>query len=172
MRLLQTKHISYCHLNQSSHRTESVANSTLAEAPVCLFLPFSSFPGSLQYMEFPGQGSDPSCSCNLRHSGGKAGSFNPLCWMGINPASWCCRDATMGAPEVLVFIRNTTAWEASFWPQQVPAFHRQHDTYICTFQSDYIGTSQDFQFRNIRSLGYLQIMLMSQLQSKELPRDR
>ena len=31
-------------------------------------------------MEFLGQGSDPSHSCDLCHSYGNAGSFNPLCW--------------------------------------------------------------------------------------------
>ena len=40
-------------------------------------------------MEF--QGSDLSHSCG---SCGKAGSFNPLCWVGMEPVSWCCRDAT------------------------------------------------------------------------------
>ena len=31
-------------------------------------------------MEFLGQGSDSSHSCNLRHSCGNAGSLNALCW--------------------------------------------------------------------------------------------
>ena len=33
-------------------------------------------------MEFPGQRSDPSLSCDLSHSYGNTGSFNPLCWTG------------------------------------------------------------------------------------------
>ena len=45
-------------------------------------------------MEFLGQGSDPSCSCDLPSSCINAGSFNPLCWLGSEPASYCCRDAT------------------------------------------------------------------------------
>ena len=36
--------------------------------------------GWVQCMEILGQGSDPSCSCNLHRSYGNAGSFNPLCW--------------------------------------------------------------------------------------------
>ena len=35
--------------------------------------------GILQPMEFPGQGSDLSCSCNLHLSCGNARSFNSLC---------------------------------------------------------------------------------------------
>lgn len=39
--------------------------------------------GYLQHMEFPGRGSNPSCSCNLRCScGGNGGSFNLLCCAG------------------------------------------------------------------------------------------
>ena len=36
---------------------------------------------SLRHMEFLGQGSDLSCSCDLHHS---TRSFNPLCWTGSN----------------------------------------------------------------------------------------
>lgn len=43
-------------------------------------------------VEFPDQGSHPSCSCNLHHSYGNTGSFNPLCQPGIEPESWHCRD--------------------------------------------------------------------------------
>ena len=34
------------------------------------------------HMEFPGQGSDLSCSCSLRHSCSNTGSFNLLCRTG------------------------------------------------------------------------------------------
>lgn len=34
------------------------------------------------HMEFPDQGSDPSCSCDLCHSCGSAGSVHQLCWAG------------------------------------------------------------------------------------------
>ena len=48
---------------------------------------FSFFPPFLaasQRMDFPGQGSDPSRSCNLCLGCGNASSFNPLCqaWDG------------------------------------------------------------------------------------------
>ena len=39
------------------------------------------------HMEFPGQGSDLSHSCNLHCSRGNAR-------LGIEPVFWCCRDAT------------------------------------------------------------------------------
>ena len=39
---------------------------------------FFVFP-TLQHMEFPGQGSDPSHSCDLHHSFSNAWSFNSLC---------------------------------------------------------------------------------------------
>ena len=40
------------------------------------------------------QRSDLSLSSDLHHSCSNAESFNPLCGAGIEPASWCCRDAT------------------------------------------------------------------------------
>ena len=43
------------------------------------FLPFLT---TLQHIKFPGQGSDPSCSCNLFCNCGNIRSFNPLCWAG------------------------------------------------------------------------------------------
>ena len=52
---------------------------------------------TLRLMEFPGKGSDPSHSCDLRGNGSNcsnAGSFNQLCQAGAKPVSWCCRDAT------------------------------------------------------------------------------
>ena len=44
-------------------------------------------------MEFLGQGSDLSCSCDLHSSCNNAGSSTHCDGMGINPASQCCRDA-------------------------------------------------------------------------------
>ena len=41
-----------------------------------------------QHMEFPGQGSDPSCSCSCSH----AGSLNHCAGWGIEPAPLHCRD--------------------------------------------------------------------------------
>ena len=54
---------------------------------VCLF-----FLAALQHMEFMGQGSDLSHSCDLYCSYSNARSFSPLCRPGIEPVSWYCRD--------------------------------------------------------------------------------
>ena len=62
-----------------------------------LALLFFSFLVSLHLVEFPGQGSDPRCSCNVCYSCGNTRPFNPLCWVGIEPASWYCRDAADSA---------------------------------------------------------------------------
>ena len=45
-------------------------------------------------MEFPGQGSDLSCSCDLCLSCSKAGSLTHCAELGIKPACQCSRDAT------------------------------------------------------------------------------
>ena len=42
-------------------------------------------------MELPGQGSDPSNSCNLLGSFGNAGSLSHSARPGMQPASWRCR---------------------------------------------------------------------------------
>ena len=55
-----------------------------------LFFSFS-YLAAPRHIEFPGQGSDLSHSCDLH---GNAGSFNPLYCTGIEPVSWHCRDAT------------------------------------------------------------------------------
>ena len=44
---------------------------------------FFSFLASPWHMELPGQGSDPSLSCNLCHSCSNIRSFNPLCRSGV-----------------------------------------------------------------------------------------
>ena len=66
-------------------------------------------------MEFPGQGSDPSHSCNLRYSCGNTGFFNPLGWvrnqtciLALERHHWyCC--TTAGFPTPSFF----TAWRVS-----------------------------------------------------------
>ena len=58
-------------------------------------LKFLFFPclAALQHMEFPGQRSDPSHSCNLCHSCGNARSTGVHCARsGIKPMSQCSRD--------------------------------------------------------------------------------
>ena len=71
---------------------------------------FSSIP-SLQHMEFPGQGSDPSCSCNLHlcHSCSNARSFNPLCpgpGLNLRPAA-----AEMS---VILLHHSWNSWSGDF----------------------------------------------------------
>ena len=58
-----------------------------------LFFLFFLFLATPWPMEFLGQGSDPSHSCNLCCSYGNTRSLNPLCQPGIKPMSWCCRDS-------------------------------------------------------------------------------
>lgn len=41
----------------------------------------------------PGQESDLSCGHDLSRSCSNTRPFNTLCQLGIEPASWCCRDA-------------------------------------------------------------------------------
>ena len=48
---------------------------------------------SLQHMEFPGQGSYPSCTCDLHHSCGNAGSLTHCARPGIDPVSQHSRAA-------------------------------------------------------------------------------
>ena len=64
---------------------------------------FFSFLATTWHMEFPGQGSDPSCSCDLRCSNARC--FNPLCWAAggqtcilvLQRHCWSC-SATEGTP--------------------------------------------------------------------------
>ena len=44
------------------------------------------------HMEFPGQGWDLSCSCDLHYSCDNAGSFTHCTRPSIEPVSWSCRD--------------------------------------------------------------------------------
>ena len=53
---------------------------------------FFLFLATPQRMEFPGQGSDPSCSCNLSHSCGNTRSLTHCARPGIKPASQCSQD--------------------------------------------------------------------------------
>ena len=58
-----------------------------------LFFSFFFFLAALQYMEFPGQGSDPSHSCDLHHTCSNTGSLTHGARQGIKPMSQCPRDA-------------------------------------------------------------------------------
>ena len=80
------------------------------------FLFFFFFSAALEHMEFPGQGSDLSHSCDLCRSCGNAGSFNPLYQAG----DWTCVSAfqrhcqscctTAETPAVRFLTHCATAW--------------------------------------------------------------
>ena len=53
---------------------------------------FFSFLATLGHMEFPGQGSDLSRSCDPRYSCGNRGSLTHCAELGIEPATQCTRD--------------------------------------------------------------------------------
>ena len=67
------------------------------------------------HVEFLGQGSDPSCRCDLCCSCGNAGSFTHSAGPGTEPASQCCRDPAdpvapqWELPHCLLLWRNQ-AW--------------------------------------------------------------
>ena len=52
------------------------------------------FLGVLWHMEFLGQGSDLSCSCDLSHSYGSVGSLAQYARLGIEPVSQHSQDAS------------------------------------------------------------------------------
>ena len=54
---------------------------------------FSSFLAALQHIEFPGQGSDVSHSCDPCHGWGSDGSFTHCAVPGIELVSQCSKDA-------------------------------------------------------------------------------
>ena len=59
-----------------------------------LFIYLFFFLANLRHMDFLGQGSDPSCSCELSLSCGNAGSLTHCDKMGIIPSSQHSQDTT------------------------------------------------------------------------------
>ena len=59
-----------------------------------LFIYLRFFFGHPRRMEFPGQGSDLSCSCDLCHSCSNMGSLTYCAGPGIEPTSQRSREAT------------------------------------------------------------------------------
>ena len=57
-----------------------------------LFFFFSLFLAAPRHMEFLGQESNPSCSCNLSHSCSKAEFSTHCTGLGIEPVSLCSQD--------------------------------------------------------------------------------
>ena len=55
---------------------------------------FFFFLATRQHIEFPGQGSDLSHSCNLCQAMATWDHLTHCALLGIEPASWCCREAT------------------------------------------------------------------------------
>jgi len=81
---------------------------------VCFFFCFFCFFFFLFWLamayEVLGQGSDPSCICDLHHNCGNARSFNPLCQAGdgtcvlkLQRCCWSCC-ATAGTPRHILLI--------------------------------------------------------------------
>ena len=56
------------------------------------------------FLEFLGQGTDPSCSCHLHCSCGNTGSLTHCPGLGLRPVSWRCRDAV----DPVALRRSTT----------------------------------------------------------------
>ena len=75
-----------CHPCHSCSSAGSLTHCTTVGTPnskiFFFFFFFFLFLVALQHMEFLGQGSDPSPSCDLHRSYGSTRSFNPLCWAG------------------------------------------------------------------------------------------
>ena len=79
---------------------------------ICSFFFFFFFVDCHTHMEFPGQGSDLSCSFDLCHYCDNTGSFNPLCLAGdqtcILALQRChqSRCATVETPDLSFFIEK------------------------------------------------------------------
>ena len=100
------------------------------------FVVFFPFLVTLRHMEFPGQGSDLSCSCDLCCSCGIARSFNPLCVAGGQTCvlgtakmllipfwlvfwSYCCviNPSTLNGVKQQLFIIISGDWKYSVLPR-------------------------------------------------------
>ena len=70
----------------------------------------------LQHMEFLGQGSDPSQTCDPHCSCFNTGSLTHCARLGIEPVSWGCRDspsrcATVEKPRMIFIETKTLQWK-------------------------------------------------------------
>ena len=72
---------------------------------------------SQQHVEFLGQGSDPSCSCDQHHSYGNARSLTHCAGPGSKPATWqrCgwSHCATAGTPSIPVLLPSLSSLQGS-----------------------------------------------------------
>ena len=87
--------LTLCTGNSSSEHRETIYESLLVKSDVfflfvCLFVCFLA---TLQHTEFPGQGSDLRCSCDLCRSCSNARSLTHCSGLGIEPVSQRYRDA-------------------------------------------------------------------------------
>ena len=108
-----------CHssdLSRCSDNARSLTQYATRKLLKCSGLLFLfSFLAALRYMEFPGQGLDPSCCCDIHHSCNNAESFNPLCQASIELASWFCRytaDPVVPQQELLLWIFKKSFYRA------------------------------------------------------------
>ena len=85
---------------------------------------FFLFLAASQHMEFPGQGSDSSCSFNLCHSCSNVGSLIHCAGPGIDAGSQCSRDATnpmchSGNSTIIDFRLFSSSQKESLYPLMV-----------------------------------------------------
>lgn len=73
------------------HLCYSLSNISRGRITFIFYFPFLAAP---QHMEFPGQGWDSSCGCNLSYSCGNAGSLTHRAGPGIQPECQPSQDAT------------------------------------------------------------------------------
>ena len=117
------------HLNEVRHiqchkqgYTRCTSQNALNGIRLFFFFPLLATP---QHMEFPGQGSDPSQSCNVCHSCSNTGSFNPLCQAGywtcilvlLRYHRSCC--ATDGTPRVFFVYQSPGIIIQARWGKMV-----------------------------------------------------
>ena len=93
-------------------------------------------------MEFLGQGSDPSCSCDLRHTFVSAGSLTYCARLGIEPACQRCKD-TDDAIEPQQELLHIVSIHSSI-PGHLGCFHFLAIVLQCTQVCKYLSLC--FQF--------------------------
>jgi len=114
--LLSTAHF-YFPLSFSPH----VIQALTLQVRLCLFLIylFTFDHPTPKHVEFPGQGSDPSCRYDLCHCCGNTGSLTHCEGQGIEPASQCSRNAadpiaSQGNSCLFVFMTAPVAYVSSW----------------------------------------------------------
>ena len=85
----------------------------------------------LQHMEFPGQGSGPNHSFDLRHSCSNTRSLSHCAWLGIEPTSWHCRDATNPFEPQWELPDSFSLWVITrYWVNFPVLYSRSHGQFL------------------------------------------